>query len=120
MGHGSRAPVRREDAADGVYPAAMQTVELVVRNEHGIHARPAANFVRLTNRYRSKISIENLTRGSGPVNAKSILLLIPAGVEQGHRIRVTTEGPDEVEALAAIAEAVNSGLGEAVKDVPAS
>ncbi len=98
----------------------MQTVELVVRNEHGIHARPAANFVRLTNRYRSKITLENLTRAGAPVNAKSVLLVLPAGIDQGHRIRVTTEGPDEVEALAAIEAAVNSGLGEAVKDVPAS
>ncbi len=98
----------------------MQSVELVVRNEHGIHARPAATFVRTAARYRSRITLQNLTKGGGPVDAKSILLVIPADVQQGYRIRITAEGVDETDAVAALEAAVRSGLGEPVEDVPAS
>lgn len=92
----------------------MQTAELTIRNPSGLHARPAALFVRTAARYSSKISVENLDRGGPPVDAKSVLLVLTAGVQRGHRIRLTAEGPDEEAAIAGLTELVESGLGEPI------
>jgi phosphotransferase system HPr (HPr) family protein len=93
----------------------MRTVELVLLNTSGLHARPAALFVQAAGRHAARVTVENLDRGTQPVDAKSILMVLTAGVQRGHRIRVTADGPDEVTAIGAIAEAVRSGLGEPVE-----
>lgn len=91
----------------------MPSIELVVPNPSGLHARPATLFVTAAARFGSRITVENLDRGSKPVDAKSILLLLTAGVSRGHRIRITAEGADADEAIAELRRLVESGLGEA-------
>lgn len=81
-------------------------------NPSGLHARPATLFTEAATRFTAKITVENLTRGKGPVDAKSTLLLLTAGVSRDHRIRLEADGPDEVEAIDALVGLVNSGLGE--------
>lgn len=90
----------------------MQSVEVVITNPSGLHARPAALFTRAAGRFGARITVENLDRGSGPVDAKSILLLLTAGVSHGHRIRITADGPDETEAIETLLEMLREGLGE--------
>ena len=96
----------------------MQTVEIVVPNPSGIHARPAALFVQTAARFASRVTIENLDRGGRPVNAKSLLMVLSAGVSSGHRIRITGDGPDETEAVSTLEAAVASGLGETIEAQP--
>ena len=91
----------------------MRSLELVVTNPSGLHARPATLFTETAARFSARITIENLDRGKGPVDAKSILMLLTAGVSRDQRIRLTADGPDEEDALAALAALVESGLGEA-------
>lgn len=91
----------------------MRTVELVVTNPSGLHARPATLFTETAARFSARITIENLDRAKGPVDAKSILMLLTAGVSRDQRVRLAADGPDEEEALAALAALVESGLGEA-------
>ncbi|MFZ5853520.1 MAG: HPr family phosphocarrier protein [Chloroflexota bacterium] len=90
----------------------MRTLELTVINPSGLHARPASLFVETAARFASRITIENLDRAGRPVDAKSILMLLTAGVQRGHRIRLSADGPDEEEALAALRDLVEAGLGE--------
>lgn len=90
----------------------MQEVILIIRNKVGLHARPAALFVQTASRFKSDILVENLDRGSSPVNAKSILSLLTAGVECNHRIRISADGEDELEAVEALRELVDSNFGE--------
>jgi phosphotransferase system HPr (HPr) family protein len=90
----------------------MQTVELTIVNRSGLHARPAALFVEAAGRYEARITVENLDRGSRPVDATSILMVLTAGVQRGHRIRLTADGPDEDAALRSLGELIASGLGE--------
>jgi len=94
----------------------MQSVEVVITNPSGLHARPAALFTRAAGRFGARITVENLDRGSGPVDAKSILLLLTAGVSHGHRIRITATGADETEAIQTLAEMLREGLGEKTAD----
>jgi phosphocarrier protein HPr len=76
----------------------MQKLELVVINEVGLHARPAAIFVQTANKYESSIKVRNLTNGRDYVDAKSILGVLLLGVAKEHCIEVIIEGPDEVAA----------------------
>ncbi len=82
---------------------------LVVSNPHGLHARPAAEFVKTAARFMSDITVENLSERRGPVNAKSITAVLILGVSQGHRIRLSAKGEDAGEALAAIRSLMESG-----------
>lgn len=87
-------------------------VELDVRNPSGLHARPAAVFVKAATGFESEIRVSNLTTASPEVTAKSIIGVLGLGVQRGHRIRLWCEGPDEVEAMAALRGLVESGLEE--------
>jgi phosphotransferase system HPr (HPr) family protein len=91
----------------------MRSIELAVRNPSGLHARPATLFTQAAAAFTARVTVENLDRGKGPVDGKSILLLLTAGVSSGHRIRLAADGPDEDAAIGALAELIESGLGEA-------
>ena len=100
----------------------MQTFTAIIRNGVGLHARPAAVFVKTAGRFKSTITVCNATtgskgaegaKGSTAVNAKSILLVLSLGVEKGHAITVTASGADEAEAAAALRESVAARCGEA-------
>jgi Phosphotransferase System HPr (HPr) Family len=90
----------------------MQQVTLTLTNAVGLHARPAALFVQTAARFRSNITVRNLTRGTPPVNAKAILAVLTLGAEHGHEIEIVAEGPDEEEAIAALQALVESRFGE--------
>jgi phosphotransferase system HPr (HPr) family protein len=90
----------------------MTAARLIVRNPSGLHARPAALFVRTCGQFRSKITVSNPAAGKGPVDAKSILSVLALGVSRGTEIDVSAEGEDADAAIAGIREAVEAGLGE--------
>ena len=90
----------------------MRSVDLVMSNPSGLHARPATLFTEAAASFASQITVENRSRGKGPVDAKSTLLLLTAGVSRGHEIRLVADGPDEDEAIDALVALVDSGLGE--------
>jgi len=77
----------------------MRSVEIVMRNPSGLHARPATLFTAAAAGFAAKVTVENLTRGKGPVDAKSMLMLLTAGVSKDHRIRLVADGPDAVATL---------------------
>ncbi len=97
------------------YAGVMREIELVVRNPSGLHARPATLFTGAAAGFTARIQVENLDRGKGPVDAKSLLLLLTLGVSSGHRIRVTADGPDADAAVEALVALVESGMGETVE-----
>ena len=90
----------------------MTSIRLVIRNPSGLHARPAALFVRTAGQFGSKVTVANPAAGKGPVDAKSILSVLTLGVSSGTEIEVVAEGDDAEAAIAAIREAVENGLGE--------
>jgi phosphotransferase system HPr (HPr) family protein len=94
----------------------MRTTEQIVRNPSGLHARPAAMFVRTAAGFTSRITLENLDRGTAPVDAKSIIAVMSSGVSRGHRIRVSADGADEDAAIGALEEFIASGMGETIPD----
>jgi phosphotransferase system HPr (HPr) family protein len=93
----------------------MTAVRLTIRNPSGLHARPAATFVKAVARFRSAVTVRNTARDTPPVNAKSIISVLTLGVSVGGEIEVSAEGDDADEAIAGIREAVDGGLGETVE-----
>ncbi|HHF3788879.1 TPA: fused PTS fructose transporter subunit IIA/HPr protein [Haemophilus influenzae] len=91
-----------------------------IRNEHGLHARPSANLVNEVKKFTSKITVQNLTRESEVVSAKSLMKIVALGVTQGHRLRFVAEGEDAKQAIEALGKAIANGLGENVSAVPPS
>ena len=81
-----------------------------VQNAHGIHARPAAEIVKVAARFRSAITI---VRDDLEVNGKSIMGVMTLAAECGSSIRIATDGDDAEAALAALADLVARGFDEA-------
>jgi len=77
--------------------------DLIIGNKLGLHARPAAMFVRVANRFGSDILVE---KDGEEINGKSImgLMLLAAGC--GSRLKVTVTGPDSAEMIKALEELI--------------
>lgn len=87
----------------------MIETTLTITNRAGLHTRPAAMLVKIASRFKSDIY---LLRDGFNINAKSIIGVMTLAAEQGARVGLVVEGPDEAEAAAAIEELFNSGFGE--------
>jgi phosphotransferase system HPr (HPr) family protein len=90
----------------------MNSIRITVNHPVGLHARPAARFVQTSSAYKSKITVANTTKGSAPVDAKSILMVLTLGVHQGYEIEIQADGEDENEAIAALKALVEDNFGE--------
>ncbi len=86
--------------------------EFVIRNEHGLHARPGTALVTVIKQFDCEVSITNLDGSGKPANGRSLMKVVALGVKKGHRLRFTVSGPQAQEALQAINDAIESGLGE--------
>ncbi len=87
----------------------MQQAKVLVRHEAGLHARPAAQFVKLAKQFQSTIT---LTGNGKTVNAKSIVLVLTLAINKGTEVEVKAEGEDEHEALAALVEVIEGNFVE--------
>ncbi|MDD6072685.1 MAG: HPr family phosphocarrier protein [Clostridium sp.] len=87
----------------------MVSKKVKVINPSGLHLRPAGVLSQTSMKFKSNIIIES---GEKKIVAKSVLNVMAAGIKCGTEINVICEGPDEEEALAAITEAIETGLGE--------
>lgn len=82
--------------------AATHTKELLVQNKMGIHARPAAMIVRVTNKFKSEVLVE---KDEEQVNGKSIMGLMMLAAAKGTKVKFIATGEDapamltELEAL---------------------
>jgi phosphocarrier protein len=81
-----------------------------VQNSHGIHARPAAEIVKVAARFRSGITI---IRDDLEVNGKSIMGVMMLAAECGATIVIRAVGDDEQAAADALVAVINSKFGEA-------
>ena len=87
-----------------------RSVEIV--NRAGLHARPAAEFVKLAARYSCEIMVE---KDGLEVNGKSIMGVLMLAAEPGSTIHIRCQGDDAKEALEALTDLVARGFEEALK-----
>jgi len=87
----------------------MQVREITIVNRLGLHARAAAKFVQTAGRFDCEVHV---SRGAKQINGKSIMGVMMLAAAQGVTIEITTNGPEETEAIDALAELVADGFGE--------
>ena len=88
-----------------------RTVQIV--NRLGLHARPAAEFVKLAGTFRAEILVE---KNGLEVNGKSIMGVLMLAAEHGSSLMIRAEGEDAEEALAALVELVVGGFHEVYEE----
>lgn len=85
----------------------MTKQKVTVKNQTGLHLRPAGIVCRTAMLYKSHIT---LIHGDITANAKSVLGILAACVKTGDEIEITCEGVDEQEAMKAMIDLFESGL----------
>ncbi|HWP92723.1 MAG TPA: HPr family phosphocarrier protein [Thermodesulfobacteriota bacterium] len=93
----------------------METLEIIkvfkIKNRLGLHARAAASFVRLSNKFSSDIK---LIKDGYEVNGKSILGILSLAAAQGSELQILAKGEDAEEAIGEIEKLIESGFGEGI------
>jgi len=79
--------------------------KVTVRNKQGLHARPAALFVQLANKFESNITVK---KGSEKVNGKSIMGILMLAAEHGSQVVVEADGSDAESAVLELEKLLNS------------
>ena len=77
--------------------------KIIVKNEQGLHARPAALFVQIANKFDSRITV---SRGEEEVNGKSIMGILMLGAEKGSSILIEADGADAQAAIEELAKVI--------------
>lgn len=90
----------------------MYSKTTTVVNASGIHARPASLFVQKASGFGSKVTVRNVTKGSDPKDAKSILMVMGLGMACGCDVEIVADGADEQAAVDTLVELIESGCGE--------
>ena len=83
--------------------------EIPVVNRLGLHARPAALFVKVASRFRAEVWVK---KESEEVNGKSIMGLMMLAAGQGSKLHVRCEGPDADKAIEEIEALIKAGFNE--------
>ena len=84
----------------------MKSLNVVIQNSVGLHARPATFFIREANNYKSTLWVE---KGDRRVSAKSFLGVLSLGIVKDTEITLIADGVDEDEALEGLARLINNG-----------
>jgi len=79
--------------------------ELIVKNKQGLHARPAAIFVQIANKFDSRITVRH---DAEEVNGKSIMGILMLGAEKGSLIIIEADGADAQKALEELEKIISS------------
>ena len=107
------------------------SAEFVVRNEHGLHARPGTMLVNTIKQFNSDITVTNLDGTGKPANGRSLMKVVALGVKKGHEVTFTIEGADEEaayeekkpaeprKAMGFIAVSIGAGMNEIFKELGA-
>ncbi len=84
-------------------------ITLLIQNQLGLHARPAALFVQMANRFKSEIEVQ---KGRTKVNGKSIMGIMTLAAGRGSQITIRAKGPDAPRAITALTKFIRGNFGE--------
>ena len=87
----------------------MYLKDVTVKNQVGLHARPATFFIQKANEFKSSVWVEKEERR---VNAKSLLVVLSLGIVGGTTIRVIADGVDEQAAVDSLVKLIDSAFAE--------
>ena len=87
----------------------MYSKEVVIKNQVGLHARPATYFIQKANEFKDEIKV---TKDEREVNAKSLLGVLSLGITRGSSIKLTAYGESEKDAVEALVALIESNFEE--------
>ena len=87
----------------------MISAPVTIINKLGLHARAATKLVNCASEFASEV---NVIRGTRVVNAKSIMGVLTLAASMGTELVIEAHGPDEEDALHAVAKLINDRFGE--------
>ncbi len=85
----------------------MESFNYIIKDEHGIHARPAGQLVKELQQFSSTISIQ---KGQKKVDGKKLFAIMSLAAKQGDEIIFTADGEDEIAACALAKEFLENNL----------
>ena len=88
----------------------MVSCEITIKNNVGLHARPATFFIQKANSYKCSLWVEREERR---VNAKSLLGVLSMGIVKGMTVTLLADGEDEAEALKGLSELIDTAFVDA-------
>ncbi|MDX1459821.1 MAG: HPr family phosphocarrier protein [Xanthomonadales bacterium] len=88
----------------------MPRRNVTIRNEFGLHARPATRFVEQAQRFNCDVWLSHADRRA---DGKSIMGLLTLAAVPGMEVQLETQGPDAEEALRSLGDLIDDGFGEA-------
>ncbi|MFM1652500.1 HPr family phosphocarrier protein [Brevibacillus sp. B_LB10_24] len=83
--------------------------QVTIQNQTGLHARPAAEFVKTASKFQAEIT---LIKGEKVINAKSVIGVMSLAASKGTVLTLKAEGPDAAEAIEALSNLIDSKFGE--------
>ena len=106
------SPADTESVVAGSVIAQSVTAEETLVNPDGLHSRPAASIVKAVSLFDAKVTIADLTTGTGPVAANSLMGLMSLGSRTGDLIRISATGPQAADAVERLRAMTVDGFGE--------
>jgi phosphotransferase system HPr (HPr) family protein len=88
----------------------MTSVDVVFRDRYGLHPRSAMRIQQTAGAFRSRITIAGMGGSGHPVDARSMIALVSAGIRLNETVRLSVDGEDEVEAVAALRGLIEGGV----------
>jgi len=85
---------------------------IVIKNKQGLHARPAALFVQIANKFDSDVTV---SKGKAKVNGKSIMGIMMLEAGRGSRITIITKGEDAQQAITELENLLLSDIEDIIK-----
>jgi phosphocarrier protein len=86
--------------------------EVIISNKLGLHARPAMQFVDVANQFQSTVTVHKGGEEPGEADGKSVMQMIILAAVEGTPLKIDAEGEDAEQAIAKLAELVESKFGE--------
>jgi phosphocarrier protein len=90
----------------------VYTKTATIRNKSGLHARPAADFVKEAVKFKSSVKVCKKGKPTAIVNAKSLVMVLSLSAACGEELEIRANGEDEAAAVDALVAAVEAGRGE--------
>lgn len=87
----------------------MKSINIVLENETGLHARPASELAKTAMKFKSNI---NMKVNGKIVNVKSVLGIMSAGIKEHTELEIVCDGEDEEQAIEAILNGFKNKFGE--------
>ena len=85
---------------------------VVIKNKQGLHARPAALFVQIANKFDSDVVV---SKGKAKVNGKSIMGIMMLEAGRGAKVTITTKGEDAQQAITELENLLLSDIEDIIK-----